>query len=96
MRDAHDEFCAVTDPFRVWLSEYITDDPEAVEPCGEVISSYATFLRERGAPPISKSAFGLELRKQKRGIQTAERTVRRESGLATPVCYIGIRLKRKG
>ncbi len=96
MRDAHDEFCAVTDPFRVWLSEYITDDLDAFEPCSDVIFSYSSFLRERGAPLISKSAFGLELRKQKRGIQMAERTVQRPGGFSTPHCYLGIRLKRKG
>jgi len=95
MREAHDEFCAVTDPFRVWLAEYVTDDVDSVEPCNEVMSSYFSFLKERGAPPISSTAFGLEIRKQKRGITMAERTVWRQGRPSTPRCYIGVRLKRK-
>jgi putative DNA primase/helicase len=95
MKEAHDEFCAGSDPFRVWLSEYLADDPDAFEPCNEVMSSYFGFRRERGLPAMTPTAFGLELRKQKRGLQTKERTVERNGKMTKPYCYIGIRLKRK-
>jgi putative DNA primase/helicase len=32
MREAHDEFCAVSDPFRVWLAEFVSDDSDGFEP----------------------------------------------------------------
>lgn len=96
MREAHDEFCAVTDPFRVWLAEFISDDPDGVEPCNEVMASYFSWRRQRGLPGVTKTAFGLELRKNRKGIDMKERTVKRDGRLATPLCYIGIRLQRKG
>jgi putative DNA primase/helicase len=95
MKEAHDEFCAATDPFRVWLAEYIADDPDAFEPCSDVVSSYYQYRRGRGLTAITPTAFGLELRKHKRGVDVKERTVERGGKLSTPKCYIGLRLKRQ-
>jgi P4 family phage/plasmid primase-like protien len=93
MRVAHDAFCATTDPFRVWLSEYVEDDPSAFTPCDDVRDSYFRFRRERGLNPITTTAFGLELRKHKQLEDPKQRTILGRSG--TPWCYLGIRLKRK-
>ncbi|MGI9072522.1 MAG: DNA primase family protein [Bryobacteraceae bacterium] len=95
MKEAHDEFCASTDPFRVWLAEYVLDDLDGCEPCSEVMSSYSQFRRERGLVTITLMAFGLEMRKHKRGIEVKERTVERHGEFSTPKCYIGITLKRR-
>jgi P4 family phage/plasmid primase-like protien len=92
MKEAHDEFCAATDPFRVWMSEFIIDDPDSVAPCDDVLKSYIWFRKTRGLPPVTSTAFGLELRKHKRKIQRKERTVQRRDGFSTCHCYVGIRL----
>jgi hypothetical protein len=91
MRAAHDDFCATTDPFRVWLSEYVEDDPDAVTPCDDVRGSYSRFRKERVLPPVTLPAFGLELKKHKKNIETAQRTVLGRPKI--PWCYLGIRLK---
>ena len=93
MRTAHDDFCATTDPFRVWLSEYVEDDPDAVTPCDDVRGSYFQFRRARNLSSITVSAFGLELKKHKRLEEPKQRTVLGRNG--TPWCYLGIRLKPK-
>jgi putative DNA primase/helicase len=93
MRSAHDDFCATTDPFRVWLSEYIEDDPNAVTPCENLRNSYSQFRRERGLSPVTVTAFGLELRKNIHLEDPKQRTVLGRSG--TTWCYLGIRLKEK-
>ena len=93
MRSAHDDFCATTDPLRVWLAENVEDDPNAVTPCDDLRNSYSQFRRERGLNPITATAFGLELRKNKHLEGPKQRTVLGRSG--TPWCYLGIRLKQK-
>jgi phage/plasmid-associated DNA primase len=90
MHAAHDDFCATTDPFRVWLSEYVEDDPDAFTPCGDLRGSYFQFRRQRDLKSVTEAAFGIELKKHK-SLEMKQRTVQRRSG--TPWCYIGIRLK---
>jgi P4 family phage/plasmid primase-like protien len=91
MKAAHDEFTAATDPFRAWLQEYIFDGlgEDAIAPCDDVLASYVRFRKNRGLPFITKTAFGRELKKQKRFIDVKQRTVRGR----LQWCYIGIRLK---
>jgi P4 family phage/plasmid primase-like protien len=91
MQKAHDDFCATTDPFRVWLSQYVEEDDEAFTPCEDVRASYFQFRRERYLKPISPTAFGIELKKHKPGVDMKQRTVQGRSGL--PWCYITLRLK---
>ncbi len=95
-RAAHDDFCATTDPFRVWLSECVEDDPAAVTPCEVLRDSYSMFLRERGrSKPVNQTAFGLELRKNKRIEDPKQRTIERHGRMVLTWCYLGIRLKEK-
>jgi putative DNA primase/helicase len=95
MKAALDEFRAVTDPIRVWLSEFVSDDLDGLEPCGDVMSSYFDFRRKRGLNAISSTAFGLELRKHKPNIELKERTVERLGKLSRTYCYVGIRLNKR-
>jgi hypothetical protein len=95
MKAAHDEMCAATDPFRVWMDECIEDDLDGVAPCESVRASHFAFRRARGIPPISMTAFGLELKKKKWGLEVKERTANVAGKLKVTNCYIGIRLKTK-
>ncbi|HEY7306263.1 MAG TPA: phage/plasmid primase, P4 family [Bryobacteraceae bacterium] len=97
MKQAHDEFCAAADPFRVWLAEFVGDDPDGFEACDDVQSSYFQFRRERGLTAVTVTAFGLELRRHKRGLDKKQRTVEHRHGTYSLAwCYIGIRLKKQG
>jgi P4 family phage/plasmid primase-like protien len=94
MKAALDEFRAVTDPFRVWLTEFVSEDLEGFEPSGDVMNSYFDFRRKRGLTAISSTAFGLELRKHKPNVELKERTVECLGKLSKPYCYVGIRLNK--
>ena len=90
MRDAHNEFTAATDPFQVWVREYVIDDPEGIAARDEVRTSYYRFRRNRGLPAVSDTAFGLQFKKEKGNkINEGQLTVRG----SLKHCYIGIRLK---
>jgi P4 family phage/plasmid primase-like protien len=88
MHEAHDDFTAATDPFRVWLNECILHDCDSLAVCEEVRKSYYQFRRNRDLQPISDTHFGLEWRRYVKGYESVQRTVHG----VLKWCYVGIRL----
>jgi P4 family phage/plasmid primase-like protien len=88
-RDAWDEFRQATDPLTVWLDQHTIDDPEGVTPKYWVMAAYNKNCLDHSRPPMTKSAFGLALKRARKNLTDAERTVRGHIHW----CYIGIKLK---
>jgi putative DNA primase/helicase len=90
-RAAWDEFRQATDPLTVWLDQHTIDDPEGVTPKYWVMAAYNKNCLDHSRPPMTKSAFGLALKRARKNLTDAERTVRGNICW----CYIGIKLKQE-
>jgi putative DNA primase/helicase len=90
MTTAWQEFLTITDPLAVWLDKY-TQAGEMV-PQWELIRAFNDHLIDTGKQPITKTAFGIALRRHRKEIKGSQRTC---NGRVQWV-YEGIILKTKG
>jgi len=87
---AHSEFRNVTDPLSVWLDRNTVDVPGAVIPKGDLVRAYNAACEAAGRAPMTKTAFGLALRRARKGITDVQRTI---GGKSQVDCYLGIGLR---
>ncbi len=74
MQQAWDEFRRVTDPLSVWLDQHTIQLPTAMVGKAELMSAFNKSLLDAKKPPLSKTAFGLALRRVRKDIDEAQRT----------------------
>lgn len=90
MKEAHDKFRALTDPFTLWLSENTVEGPDCWMSKREGIDHYSFWARENEMPTMSDTAFGLALKRQCPNVTDERRTVKGKPGVE---CYRGIGLR---
>ena len=89
MRQAWDDFRTATDPLSVWLDQNTVELPNAMVAMGDLMVSFNKHLLAAGKSPMTKMAFGLALKRARKGIDKDQRTLR---GRVQWV-YIGIGLR---
>jgi hypothetical protein len=92
MNQAWSEFRCATDPLNVWLDAHTVEDPDGMIVKEELLAAYNTACVVAGRPTMTKTAFGLALKRARKGIGEAQRTV----NLKTRWVYTGIRLRVDG
>ena len=90
MREAWDEFKTMTDPLSVWLDKNVVDDPDAFVPKRDLLAAYNDACREQGRSGMTRTPFGLALKRARPHIEDGQRVVGGQKGVW---CYIGIGLK---
>ena len=90
-RRSFDEFRQATDPLSVWLDHNTLLHPDVVTPQDQLYREYCRNCFDAGRPTITKTAFGLAMKKLRPTVANYQRTV---NG-ALPWCYVGIGLVTK-
>jgi putative DNA primase/helicase len=90
MREAWEEFKTMTDPLSVWLDKNVVEDPDAFVPKGDLLAAYNAECRKQGRSGMTKTPFGLALKRARPEITDGQRVV---AGMKGVWCYIGIGLK---
>jgi P4 family phage/plasmid primase-like protien len=85
---ATDEFRQATDPLAVWLDRKTILHPDGVTPKDQLHREYCRTCVDAGRPIVSKTAFGLAMKKLRPAVADYQRTV---NGVLA-WCYIGISL----
>jgi putative DNA primase/helicase len=85
---AADEFRKATDPLAVWLDRKTILHSQAVIPKDVLYREYSRSCTDSGRPLISKTAFGLAIKKLRPTVTDFQRTV---NGVLA-WCYVGISL----
>jgi putative DNA primase/helicase len=86
MRAAWADFRSATDPLIVWLDQNTVTLPNAMVPKADLITAFNKHLTDAGRPAITKTAFGLAIKRARQSIEATQRTWR---GKMTDV-YTGI------
>lgn len=89
MKRAWSEFRTATDPLSVWLDCNTVDLPTAMVAKADLMTAFNKHCTDAGRPPLTKSAFGLALKRARPGIDEGQRTL---SGRVQWV-YMGIGLR---
>jgi putative DNA primase/helicase len=76
MRQALDEFRTATDPLIVWLDQNTVQLPNAIVPKQGLIAAFNKHCTDAGRPTVTATAFGLALKRARKGIEEAQRTWR--------------------
>jgi putative DNA primase/helicase len=76
MQQAWEEFRSVTDPLAVWLDQATVQSVDAMVPKGELMAAFNRRLTDSGKSPMTKTAFGLAMKRVRPQITEAQRTVR--------------------
>lgn len=87
-RLALDEFRQATDPVAVFLDRHTILHPNAMVPRNRLYAEYSRDCRDAGRPLISRTAFGLAVKKHRPTVVDRQRTI--NGTLAW--CYVGIGL----
>lgn len=91
MKRAWSEFRSATDPLTVWLDNYTVDVPTMMVAKADLIAAFNRHSADAGRPPLTKSAFGLALKRARPGINEGQRTL----GGRVQWVYMGIGLRTK-
>jgi putative DNA primase/helicase len=83
---ATDEFRQATDPLAVWLDRKTTLHPDAVTPKDQLHREYCHDCSKAGRPTITKTAFGLAMKKLRPTVTDYQRKVND----VLSWCYVGI------
>jgi P4 family phage/plasmid primase-like protien len=86
LRREWEEFRTATDPLSVWLDHNTVDEVAVVVPKADLRKAYNLACEKAGRASLTKTAFGLALRRVRPTVRDAQRTVR---GRVTD-CYTGI------
>ncbi len=78
MSEAWAEFRRTTDPFSVWLDANTTEDLEGFVVKDDLKAAYDAASVAAGRQTMTKTAFGLALKRARKGLGVAQRTVNRE------------------
>jgi putative DNA primase/helicase len=85
---ATDEFRQATDPVAVWLDRKTILQPDAVTPKDQLHREFCRNCEAAGRPTITKTAFGIAIKKLRPNVTDFQRTV---NGVLA-WCYVGIAL----
>jgi P4 family phage/plasmid primase-like protien len=88
MKEAREEFQAVTDPFAVWLIRQTIDDSHGVSTKERLRNAYNSFASQQGHPMQSDMAITMALKKHRPSVQRLQRTVDGK----VQWCFVGIAL----
>jgi P4 family phage/plasmid primase-like protien len=75
MRRAWAEFKEMTDPVSVWLAKNTVEDAEAFVPKATLLAAYNEHCQEQGRAGMTKTAFGLAIKRARPDLTEAQRTV---------------------
>jgi len=89
MRDAWEEFKAMTDPVAVWLENNTVSEANAWVPKSALIAAYNKSAEESGRAGLTAQAFGRAMKRARPEVGEAQRTV----GGRQVKCYTGVGLK---
>jgi P4 family phage/plasmid primase-like protien len=89
MREAWEEFRAMTDPVTVWLQQNTTEAAEAFVPKDALATAYNKFCDKAGRPGMNKKGFGRAVKRSFPHIEDGQRSV---AGKMT-WCWLGIGLR---
>jgi putative DNA primase/helicase len=76
MREAWEEFRNATDPLAGWLDQATIQLPTAMVPQGDLMAMFNRHLIDSGRSPVTKTAFGLALKRARPHITVSQRTLR--------------------
>jgi P4 family phage/plasmid primase-like protien len=88
MTQASAEFRRETDPLSVWLDAHAIEDPDGITVKEDLMAAYNAARVAAGRQTMTKTAFGLALKRARNGFGEAQRTV----NLKTRWVYTGIRI----
>ena len=92
MREAWEEFRAMTDPVSVWLAQNTVEAAEAFVPKDALAKAYNEFCDKVGRPGMNKKGFGRAVKRAFPQIEDGQKSV---AGKMT-WCWLGIGLKSGG
>jgi P4 family phage/plasmid primase-like protien len=92
MREAWEEFRAMTDPVSVWLAQNTVESAEAFVPKDTLAKAYNEFCDKVGRPGMNKKGFGRAVKRAFPQIEDGQKSV---AGKMT-WCWLGIGLKSGG
>jgi P4 family phage/plasmid primase-like protien len=92
MREAWEEFKAMTDPVSVWLENHTVTGPNAWVAKSELIAAYNKTAEDEGRAGMTAQAFGRAIKRARPQVGESQRTV----GGRQVKCYAGIGLKGGG
>ena len=92
MREAWEEFRAMTDPVSVWLAQNTVESAEAFVPKDALAKAYNEFCDKVGRPGMNKKGFGRAIKRAFPQIADGQKSV---AGKMT-WCWLGIGLKSGG
>jgi P4 family phage/plasmid primase-like protien len=92
MREAWEEFKAMTDPVSVFLAQHTIEAANAWVTKADLLTAYNRDCDKHGRAGLNKTAFGLALKRARPGIGEAQRTVHGR----VVWCYTGIGLRPDG
>jgi P4 family phage/plasmid primase-like protien len=90
MRDAWEEFKTMTDPVSVWLDKYTVAHADALTPKSVLLQAYNAACDADGRSSMTKTAFGLALKRARPKVSETQRTV---NGKPRTWCWQGIGIK---
>jgi putative DNA primase/helicase len=92
MREAWEEFRAMTDPVSVWLSQNTVEAAEAFVSKDVLAKAYNEFCDKVGRPGMNKKAFGRAVKRVFLRVEEGQRSL----GGKMSWCWLGIGLKSDG
>jgi P4 family phage/plasmid primase-like protien len=90
MREAWEEFKAMTDPVSVWLENNTVEHADALVPKSALLSAYNRDCEKQGRAGMTGKAFGQALKRARPQLRDAQRTV---SGKLV-WCWVGLGLRQ--
>jgi putative DNA primase/helicase len=91
MREAWEEFKAMTDPVSVWLENNAVEHADALVPKSALLAAYNRDCEKQGRAGMTGKAFGQALKRARPQLRDAQRTV---AGKLV-WCWIGIGLRQE-
>ena len=91
MREAWEEFKAMTDPVSVWLENTAVEHADALVPKSALLAAYNRDCEKQGRAGMTGKAFGQALKRARPQLRDAQRTV---AGKLV-WCWIGIGLRQE-
>jgi len=92
MREAWEEFRAMTDPVSVWLAQNTVEAAEAFVPKDALASAYNEFCDKVGRPGMNKKGFGRAVKRAFPHIEEGQKSIAGKMKW----CWLGIGLKTGG
>jgi putative DNA primase/helicase len=73
MHSAWEDFRTATDPLSVWLDQNTVSLPNTMVGQGELIAAFNRYLTDAGKSPMTKTAFGLALKRARKDVTESKR-----------------------